>query len=99
MAKVVLEISYEIDQKKRAEYLALVSEMKTHFTDVRKKNYAVFEVKGKSGSYIEQFVCNSIEEYEALEDDLDEKSEMLVARLTSLVMGGKTRYSTLIEVP
>jgi hypothetical protein len=99
MPTVVLQISYEIDLKKRAEYLALVSEMKSHFTAVRKKNYTVFEVKGKSGSYIEQFVCSSIEEYEALEDDLDEKSEELVGRLTPLVTGGKTRYSTLIEVP
>jgi hypothetical protein len=98
MANVILEISYEVTAEKRQEYLALVREMKDHFRRVRNKNYGVFEVKGKQNLFVEQFVCSSMEEYEGLEDDLDEKSEELVRRLNALVKEGSTRYSTLVAV-
>ena len=98
MPKVILQISYDIQPAKRDEYLRLMQEMKSHFTGVRKKNYAVFEVKGRTQSFVEQFVCNSMEEYEALEDDLDEKSEELVNRLEEFLADGKAKYATLIEV-
>ncbi|MEX0602543.1 MAG: hypothetical protein WD295_04320 [Bacteroidota bacterium] len=98
MAKVILQISYEIQPEKRGEYLALVGEMKSHFTDVRKKEYQVFEVKGKKNSFVEQFVSGSIEEFEGLEDDLDERSEELVNRLETFLRDGTSRYTTLVEL-
>ncbi|MFH0989751.1 MAG: hypothetical protein V1799_07020 [bacterium] len=97
MPSVLLQISYDIKQEKREEYLALAQEMKTHFTQIRKKHYTIFELKGKKNSFVEEFTCNSIEEYDALEDDLDEKSESLVNNLDPLIQG-KARYSTLVEV-
>lgn len=98
MANVILEITYEVDPSKRSEYLRLIEEMKTHFTTVRKKEYRVFEVKGKTNAFVEQFVCGSMEEYEKLEDDLDEKSETMVDQLGEMIRDGTTRYSTLVEV-
>ncbi len=97
MAKVILQISYDIDPKKREEYLQLVQQIKQHFIEVRKKNYRVFEVKGKKNSFIEQFLCESLQEYDALEDDLDERSEELVNKLEGLLKDGKARYTTLVE--
>ena len=97
MTRVILQISYEIDPLKREEYLNLIRQIREHFTQVRKKNYSVFEVKGKKNAFIEQFLCESMEEYDALEDDLDERSEELVNRLESLLGDGKARYTTLIE--
>lgn len=97
MAKVILQISYEIEPDRREEYDQLAREMKQHFTLVRKKNYAIYEQKGKKNAFVEQFVCESQEEYEALEDDLDEKSEDMVNRLETLLKEGKSRYITLIE--
>jgi hypothetical protein len=98
MPKVILQISYDIDPEKRNEYLALLKEMRTQFTQVRKKNYTVYEVKGRKNSFVEEFVCNSLEEYDALEDNLDEKSEELVNRLEKLLKDGKAKYTTLVEV-
>ncbi len=46
MPKVILEISYDIRPEQREEYLGLVNEMKTHFIQTRKKNYAVY-VRGR----------------------------------------------------
>jgi len=98
MPKVLLQISYDIDPDKRDQYLALMKEMESHFRHSRKKNYSVFEQKGKKNSFVEQFACASLEEYDALEDDLDEKSEEMVNRLESYLKGGKARYTTLTEV-
>lgn len=98
MPKVILQISYDIDPEKRNEYLSLLKEMRTQFTQVRKKSYVVYEVKGKKNSFVEEFVCNSMEEFDALEDNLDEKSEELVNRLEKLLKDGKAKYTTLVEV-
>jgi hypothetical protein len=98
MPKVLLQISYDIDPGKREAYLALVKEMKAHFCQTRKKNYTVFEQKGKKNSFTEEFLCASLEEYDALEDDLDEKSEELVNRLEVILKDGKAKYTTLSEI-
>ncbi len=96
MAKVLLQISYDIDPAKREQYLVLVKEMKSHFNQVRKKNYSVYEAK--KNSFVEQFTCASMAEYDALEDDLDEKSEELVNKLEGILKQGKAKYTTLTEV-
>jgi hypothetical protein len=98
MPKVILQISYDIQPEKRDAYLQLMQEMKSHFTGVRNKDYTVFEVKGRAQSFVEQFVCGSMEEYEALEDDLDEKTEELVNRLEEFLADGKAKYATLVEL-
>lgn len=98
MPKVLLQISYDIDPEKREQYLALIKEMKNHFSVVRKKEYAVYEQKGKKNSFMEQFVSNSVQEFDALEDDLDEKSEELVNQLESMMKEGSSKYITLTEI-
>jgi hypothetical protein len=98
MPKVILQISYEIKPEKQEEYLSLSKELKSHFAVERKKDYHIFEVKGKKDSFVEEFVCNSMEEYEALEDDMNESSETLVNRLETLLKEGKAKYTTLIEI-
>ncbi|MEX2117114.1 MAG: hypothetical protein WEB37_09510 [Bacteroidota bacterium] len=97
MAKVILQISYEIDEQQRTEYLDLAAKMRNHFKETLKKDYSLYEVKGKKNSFVEQYVCNSMEEYEALEDDQDEKSGELVNELEALLKNGKARYITLVE--
>lgn len=98
MPKVILQISYEIKPEKRDEYLALGAELKKHFAGEQKKNYAIYEQKGKKNYFVEEFVCNSMEEYEALEDGTTERGEELINRLETLLKDGKARYATLIEV-
>jgi hypothetical protein len=98
MSKVILQISYEIKPEKREDYLALAAELKSHFAGEQKKNYTIFEQKGKKNFFIEEFVCNSVEEYEALEDGMTESGEELVNRLETYLKDGKARYATLVEV-
>jgi len=98
MPKVILQISYEIKPENREEYLSLAAELKNHFVGEQKKNYTIFEQKGKKNFFVEEFICGSIEEYEALEDGTTESSEELVNKLETFLKGGKARYATLIEI-
>lgn len=98
MPKVILQISYDIAPDKREEYLKLVKEMKGHFVHGKKKDYTVFELKGKTNSFVEQFECRSVEEFDVLEDDLDETGEELVNRLEGILRDGTSKYTTLVEL-
>ena len=98
MPKVILQISYEIKPEKREDYLNLVKELKQHFVGEQKKQYTIFEQKGKKNYFVEEFVCNSVEEYEVLEDGMTESSEELINRLETFLKDGKARYATLVEI-
>lgn len=97
MAKVIFTISYDIDPGKRQDYLALSQAMKEHFAQSNGKEYAIFEQKGKKNSFSEVFVFKSMEEYDRLEDQ-DERMAQLVQQLETLLVDGKMRYSTLVEL-
>jgi hypothetical protein len=97
MAKVLFTISYEIKPVKRNEYLSLASEMKNHFVNILGKEYDIFEQKGKKNIFSEVFTCNSIEEYDDLEDASDEKIQELISKLEEMIVG-KMKYQTLIGI-
>ncbi len=98
MPRVIFTISYGIKPESREQYLSLSKEMKQHFTSVGKKNYSIFEVKGKKNQFTEMFITNSMEEYDALEDNQDETSQALVKRLEDFIDNDGMKYTTLIEI-
>jgi len=98
MPKVILQISYDIIPERREDYIVLAKEMKSYFTGTEQKNYSIYEQKGKKNSFVEEFVCGSMEEFESLEDNMTEGGEKLVERLNGFLKGGKAKYATLIEV-
>ena len=97
MQKLILHIAYEIKPDHRDAYLALAAEMKRHFAEDRKKNYVIYEQKGRKNSFVEEFTCSSVEELEGLDDDMTEISEQLVNRLETMLMG-KAKYTTMVEL-
>jgi hypothetical protein len=98
MPKVLFTISYTVVPEKREEYLALMREMRDHLVGQKQKKYNVYEVQGKKNRFMEVFSCDTMEEYDALEDDQDETTESLVQRLEEFLENGKMTYSTLINV-
>ena len=98
MSKVMFTISYGIKPEAREQYLALIKEMKQHLTQVGKKNYSVFEGKGKRNQFSEVFETANLEEFDALEDDQDEKTQQLISRLEEFVDDNGMKYSTLVEI-
>jgi len=90
-------ISYGIKAEVREQYLEHAKQMKQHFTTTGKKDYAVFEVKGKKNHFTEVFITNSVEEFDALEDNQDEVTQSLVGKLDLFIDSRGMKYSTLIE--
>ncbi len=97
MGKVMFTISYEINPGKRDEYLALTARMKQHLAQNNGKTYSIFEQKGKKNSFSEVFIFNSMEEYDQLEDQ-DEQMGQFIAELEQLMVNGKMKYTTLVEL-
>ncbi len=98
MSRVMFTISYTIKPELRDQYLALAREMRDHLTAVGKKDYSVFEAKGRRNQFTEVFITNSIEEFDSLEDNQDEKTESLVRRLEEFVDDQGMKYTTLVEL-
>jgi L-rhamnose mutarotase len=98
MPRVQFTITYGIKPEMREEYLAFVKEMKAHFAALGTKEYAVYEVRGKKNQFAEVFMSASIEEFDALEDNQDEQTQALVARLERFLDADGMKYTTLIEV-
>ncbi|MCB2204237.1 hypothetical protein KQI65_05760 [bacterium] len=98
MPKVIFSISYPIIEEKRDDYLETVQELKNYLVNERGKNYSVFESKTRPNTFSEVYFCNSMDEYDALEDDSDEITEQLINRIVDeFIKDGKTEYKTLIE--
>lgn len=98
MPRVMFSISYSIKPELREKYLGLLGEMKEHLTTVGQKNYSVFEAKGRKNSFTEVFITNSLEEFDALEDNQNEKTADLVSRIEECVGDEGMKYSTLVEL-
>lgn len=98
MPRVIFTISYGIKSENRDQYLALIQEMKNHLSTTGKHNYSVFEAKGKKNTFTEMFVTNSMEEFDSLEDNLDDKAQEMISSLEGFVDDGGMKYNTIVEV-
>jgi hypothetical protein len=98
MPRVMFTITYAIRPEHRDAYLELARQMKYHFITVGKKDYAVYEAKGKKNQFTEVFITKSIEEFDALEDNQDETTQALVAKLEEYLDDGGMKYATTVEI-
>ena len=57
----------------------------------------MFETRGKKNHFTEVFITNSVEEYDTLEDNQDEKTEALIGKLDEFIDDNGMKYSTLLE--
>lgn len=97
MPRVILTIAYTIKPEKRDEYLQLAKEMKEYFVNTKKKDYGVYEGKVKKNQFTEIFISQTMEDYEALDDNADDKAEALVNRLEEFIDGDGMKYNTIVE--
>lgn len=98
MPRVLFTISYGIKPEQRSNYLTLISDMKSHLVNVGKKNYSVFEAKGKKNQFTEIYVFSSEEDYDALDETQDDHTQDLLGKLESCVDDDGMKYSTAIEI-
>ena len=99
MPRVIFTISYQIKEKSREEYLETVQALKNHLHLEKHKDYSVYESKSHANHFSEVYICNSIEEYDQIEDDSDEYTEQLINRIVGdyIVKSSRVEYQTLIE--
>jgi quinol monooxygenase YgiN len=98
MSKVIFTVQYEIKPEKREEYLSSIKELKLLIKPEGMESYAVYEVKGKSNNFQEIYVFSSEEAYDSYEDSLDERTNLLISKITEMTIKQSSKYSTLVEV-
>jgi len=99
MARIVFQINYDIKPEKREDYLLAIKELKQHIRDNSNKNYLVLEDKNRKNNFTEMYICETEEEYESIEDNMDDKTFELTKKLfNDFIAGRKPSYSTFYEV-
>jgi hypothetical protein len=97
MPKVLFTISYAVKSEQRDAYLQHITRLREHLRTVAKKNYSFYEAKGKKGQFMEVFVSETMDEFDALEDNLDPETEAMIAKVEEFVDEKGMKYSTMVE--
>jgi len=97
MAKVILSMQYEIDDKKRDEFLATVQQLRSHYASNPNISYIVCEQKGKKNAFAEMYIASSEEAYAQFKESEDQEADALSEKLSTFMKGGKARYATYVE--
>jgi hypothetical protein len=97
MAKVILTMQYEIDEKKRDGFLATVQELKTHYASNPHIVYLVGEQKGKKNAFSEMYIADSEEAYAQFKEIEDQAADTISEKLSMYMKNGKAKYTTYLE--
>lgn len=97
MSKVNFQVSYEIKPEKRDAFLKLAGQLRREMLACG-LNYGIYQLQGAENTYTEIFVCDSTEEFDALEDKFSDSVQMLIDKLSDMIVDGKMRYATLNEI-
>jgi hypothetical protein len=98
MAKVIFSVHYEILEDKKDEYLRTINELKNLVKAEGLESYSVYEVKGKTNQFHEQYLFSSEEAFENFDDNEDERLNILINKISDLTREHSTKYSTLHEL-
>jgi hypothetical protein len=95
MSKVIFSVQYEILEDKKDEYLRTINELKNLLKAEGLESYSVYEVKGKSNQFQEQYIFSSEEAFENFDDNEDERLNILINKISDLAKEHSTKYTTL----
>ena len=98
MAKVIFTVQYEIKPQRKDEYLSIMRELKSLVNHEGLLNYSVYEVKGKELSYEEIYTFESEEAYENFDDSQNERINILMDKLSDIIIKNTSKYSTKTSV-
>ncbi|HMN48159.1 MAG TPA: hypothetical protein PKD67_03400 [Ignavibacteriaceae bacterium] len=98
MSKVLFSIQYEIIPEKRDDYLKVIRELKNLLKAEGLESYNVYEVKGKTNNFQEQYTFSSMEAYEAFDDMNDERINILIDKIGDMAVDKSTKYNTLVQL-
>lgn len=98
MSKVIFTIKYEIQEEKKDEFLDVIRELKNIVKAEGLESYSVYAVKGKKNVYKEIYQFENQETYDNYDDVADERTDILMNKLSDCMKPGTTEYLTLIEM-
>lgn len=98
MSRVIFSIRYNIFPERREEYLDVVRELKNLVKAEGLENYSVYEQKNKPNSFEEVYLFNSQQAFENFDDNQDERTDILMTKLSDMIKEQSTQYTTLIEI-
>lgn len=98
MAKVIFSIQYEVVADKRDEYLNVAKELKSLLKAEGLENYSVYEIKGKKNHFKEVYTFSSEQAYEDFDYNQNERTNILLNKLSDLTVENSTKYTTLNEI-
>jgi hypothetical protein len=97
MSKILFTINYEIQAEKKEDYIKTIRELKNLMKAEGLESYSVYEAKGKSNRFEEQYIFSSNETFENFEDDADERINILITKISGMTIEHTTKYSTMME--
>ena len=97
MPRIVFEINYDIKPDTRDAYLETVKELSEHLKSSG-KNYRVIEDMNTENNFTEVYILNDEAEYEAMDDETDDRTQELTTKILSEFVSGNSKYSTFREV-
>lgn len=98
MSKAVFTIRYDIIPEKREEYLNVIKELKSLIKAEGLESYTVFEHKNHENTFTEIYLFESRQAYEDFDDDPDERVDILMNKLSDMIVQQTTNYSVLYEI-
>lgn len=97
MARIIFSIHYDVIPEKREEYLNVVKELKTLIKAEGLESYSVYENKNKENNFEEVYVFVNEEAYEEFDDIQDERTDILMTKLSDLIKQNSQKYNTFKE--
>jgi len=98
MSRVIFTIKYEVLEEKMEEFLDVIRELKNIVKAEGLESYSVYAVNGKKNMYKEIYQFENQETYDNYDDVADERTDILMNKLSDLVKPGTTEYLTLTEM-
>lgn len=99
MGKVIFSIKYEIQPNRLEEYISIISELKALIKADGLESYSAYQFKNKKNTFEEVYIFSSEEAYDEFDDNSDKKIELLMNKLSDIILDHTTEYNTLFEVP
>ncbi len=95
MAKVLLEINYEVQPSKRDEYLGLINELKSGYDNSKMAKLEVFEVQGSPNNFMEIYTYENEDSFQNADDSAFDET---VVKINDCLVPDKLRSYTLHQI-
>jgi hypothetical protein len=92
---ILVTIAYSVKPEKLNEYLSLMSGLVGRINGQAGIQFSLYAVDGQKNSYVEVYSCDTMEAYDALEDNLDESSREAIAKIAAEFVTNRQTFTSM----